>query len=62
MYYGFPYYSRGFYPYYNPYWGFGGYGSGFGVNAIGSQFNSQSLVNTGTYTGSNQIQSPINIW
>jgi hypothetical protein len=60
-----PFMHMGFgYPFYNPYYGYGGYGigSGFGINSIGSQFSSQSLVNTGTYSGSNQIQSPTNIW
>lgn len=60
-----PFNYRGFgYPFYNPYYGYGGYGigGGFGINSIGSQFSSQSLVNTGTYTGSTQTQSPTNIW
>lgn len=60
-----PFNYRGFgNPFYNPYYGYGGFGSGygFGINSIGSQFSSQSLVNTGTYSGSNQIQSPTNIW
>ena len=61
-----PYY-RSVYPFY-PYYGgygyvpYGGYGYGIGINAIGSQFSSQSLVNTGSMIGSSQIQSPINIW
>jgi hypothetical protein len=54
-----PYY-RGFNPYnyYNPYAGFGSY---YGINAIGSQIGYQSLINTGTFTG-NQTFSPTNIW
>lgn len=67
----YPYRTYGFHsPFYNPYFGyggFGGYGGGYGgfssgINTIGSQFSSQSLVNTGTYTGSTQTQSPTNIW
>lgn len=61
----YPYRTYGFYsPFYNPYFGYGaGFGGfGVGINSIGSQFSSQSLVNTGTYTGSSQIQSPTNIW
>ena len=60
-----PFIHRGFgYPFYNPYYGYGGFGLGygFGINSIGSQFSNQSLVNTGTYSGSSQIQSPTNIW
>jgi hypothetical protein len=61
-----PFIYRGFgSPFYNPYYGYGGFGMGgygIGINSIGSQFSSQSLVNTGTYSGSNQIQSPTNIW
>ena len=62
-----------YHPYYRtPYYGFGypyGYGYGYpygnygtAINAIGSQFNSQSLINTGVATGVNQIFSPTNIY
>lgn len=56
------YYSYS-YPFANPYYGFG-FGGGYnsGINAIGSQFNNQSLVNTGTMTGTTQTQSPVNVW
>lgn len=58
-----PIYFRSYgFPYFNPAFGFGFTGYGVGINAIGSQFSSQSLVNTGTYTGSSQIQSPVNVW
>lgn len=66
MFYPYSYY-RGFsYPFASPYWGYGGinqFGNfGLGINAIGSQFNNQSLVNTGSMIGSSQIQSPVNVW
>jgi hypothetical protein len=47
-----PYWStQPFYPYYN---------SSF--NAVNSQFANQSIVNTGTATGINQIFSPTQIY
>ena len=59
-------YYRYSYPFANPYYGFGygsGYGyGGYGINAIGSQFNNQSLVNTGSMIGNTQTQSPVNVW
>jgi hypothetical protein len=56
-------YFRGYSPYYVP---FNGYGFGFGgynsnINAFGSIIGSQSLINTGTFSG-NQTYSPTNIW
>ena len=54
----FPYYrSWGFarpWPY--PVWG------GVGINAIGSAFANQSLINTGTMTAVTQTATPTVIW
>jgi hypothetical protein len=41
--------------------GYGGYG-GFGSNIIGSAVANQSLINTGSITGVNQIATPTVIW
>jgi len=59
---GYPGYGFGY-----PTWGFGGVGiaggyGGFGTNVIGSAIANQSLVNTGTATGINQIATPSVIW
>lgn len=53
--YGYPYggYPFGGYP-------FGNYGTA--INAIGSQFNNQSLINTGVATGISQVFTPTNIY
>lgn len=42
--------NQPFYPYFNS-----------SINAFDSQFANQSIVNTGTATGINQIFSPVNI-
>lgn len=57
-----PMYYNYSYPFANPYYGFGGGSYSYGVNAIGSQFNNQSLVNTGSMIGNTQTQSPVNVW
>lgn len=41
--------------------GFSPFGFG-GINAIGSQFNNQSFINTGVASGTVQTQSPVNIF
>ncbi len=51
---GYPSYGFGY-----PTWGFGG---GYGTNIIGSAIANQSLINTGTATGINQIATPSVIW
>jgi hypothetical protein len=60
----FPYYS-----YINPYsypfeaGAYGGFSNyNFGVNAFQSQIANQSLINTGTMAGVNQVFSPTQIW
>lgn len=51
-----------------PGFGFGGFRPGFGfgnfngINAVGSAISTQSLINTGTATGINQISTPTAIW
>lgn len=50
-------YILGGYPYGIPY-GYGGYSS----NVIGSAIANQSLVNTGTAIGVNQVATPTVIW
>lgn len=60
---GYPYGSSpyGGYPYGGyPYGGYGNYGTA--INAIGSQFGSQSFINTGVATGISQVFSPSNIF
>jgi hypothetical protein len=56
----YPYY-RSFpyaYPAYGYPWGFGGYGNYSSNNIIGSAVANQSLINTGTAAGINQIATP----
>jgi len=51
----------GGYPY--GYGGYGGYGyGGYSSNIIGSAIANQSLVNTGTAIGVNQVATPTVIW
>jgi len=52
-------YAAGF-----PTWNYGGYGGwgGYGTNVIGSAVVGQSVVNTGTAAGINQIATPSVIW
>lgn len=46
------------YGYGYPTWGLGGYGGYYGTNIVGSAIAGQSVINTGTATGINQIASP----
>lgn len=61
--YGYPFYRS---PYIGgfgyPVWGWGGYNSFNGINAVGSAIATQNLINTGTATGINQIANPSVIW
>jgi hypothetical protein len=52
--YGYPGYG---YAYGYPAWNYGGYG-GYGTNVIGSAIAGQSVINTGTAAGINQIATP----
>ena len=56
---GYPAYGYGY-----PTWGYGGYGNfgGYGSNVIGSAVVGQSVINTGTASGINQIATPSVIW
>jgi hypothetical protein len=59
------YRSSYFYPYAYPNFGYGypyGYGNYSSSNIIGSAIANQSLVNTGTAVGVNQIATPTVIW
>ena len=59
------YRSSYFYPYIYPNFGYGypyGYGNYSSSNIIGSAIANQSLVNTGTAVGVNQIATPTVIW
>ncbi len=68
MFYGYPFYRSpyvgGFgypYGYGYPNWGFNGYG-GYSSNIVGSAIVGQSVINTGTAAGINQIATPSVIW
>jgi hypothetical protein len=50
------------YGYGYPTWNYGGYGYGYGSNIVGSAIANQSVVNTGTASGINQIATPSVIW
>lgn len=65
----YPFYRGYPYPVVYPYVGWGsygyapyGYGYSYGSNIIGSAVANQSLINTGTATGINQIATPTVIW
>ena len=63
--YGFPFYRSPFvgsFGFGYPLFGFGGFNSFGGINAVGSAIANQSLINTGTASGINQIASPTVIW
>lgn len=58
---GYPGYGPGYgygFGYGYPTWNYGGYNSFNGINAVGSAIANQSIVNTGTASGINQIATP----
>lgn len=62
----YPVYRSWNYPVFNPGWGYPGwnYGGnwGYSSNIIGSAVANQSIINTGSATGINQIATPSVIW